>query len=58
MTKQEIIEALVAGSRATSSEYVNIKREHLLIALDALPESEIEDASNTEAADILGPPEA
>lgn len=38
MKKKDAIAALVDGSSRTNSEWVTVKREHLLIALGALPE--------------------
>lgn len=45
MKKDEAIRNLVDGSSKTNSEWVTVKREHLLIALGALPETKDDDPS-------------
>jgi hypothetical protein len=42
MTKAQIIEALKKGCEASTSEYMTVRREHLLIAIGAQPEPEVE----------------
>lgn len=38
MTKNEIIDALIKGSTGHNARFVNVRRDHLLIALGAAPE--------------------
>jgi hypothetical protein len=46
MTKQDAIDALLKGSLNTNSHFVTITREHLLIALGALPETDTEESND------------
>ena len=45
MTKDQIIDALKKGSLNTTSKFVNVRRDHLLIALGAEPEPKDEEPS-------------
>lgn len=45
MKQDEAKKALVDGSSRTNTEWVTVKREHLLIALGALPEKSDEGPS-------------
>jgi hypothetical protein len=38
MTKAEITAALIKGATNTNAKFVNVNRQHLLIALGAAPE--------------------
>jgi hypothetical protein len=38
MTKQEIIDALTQGASKVAGQHITVNREHLLIALGAMPE--------------------
>lgn len=45
MTKKEIIAALIKGSQGHKAKFVNVRRDHLLIALDATPKEKDEEPS-------------
>jgi hypothetical protein len=45
MTKQQIIDALTQGASKVAGQHITVNREHLLIALGAMPEKKNEEPS-------------
>lgn len=52
MTQKEAAEALIAGANNTDSTYLNVVREHLLIALGAQIEKPAD--GNNDDSDVQG----